>query len=189
MDSVRLRQEGERVLEFWFGPAPGRKRAVWFEKDSAFDAMIRARFSELHARAASGACDGMAADARGNLALVILLDQFSRNLYRGDPRAYACDGMALARARDALGKGYDRALPDVERQFFYLPFEHSEDPEVQAESVSLFDTIPDERARYFARRHYEIIERFGRFPHRNRILGRTSTAEELAFLEEPHSSF
>ena len=130
----------------------------------------------------------MASDPRGSLALVIVLDQFSRNLFRGDPKAFAWDDTALSHARRAIDRGFAPALPVVERQFLYMPFQHSEDLTVQAESVALFETI-GEHALGFARRHQEIIERFGRFPHRNAVLGRESTAEELKFLEEPNSSF
>jgi uncharacterized protein (DUF924 family) len=189
MSDVELAREARRVLDFWFGPAPGQKRDVWFKRDPVFDSLIRARFLELHGRAAAGMCDAMAADAKGSLALIVVLDQFSRNLYRDSPQAFACDGRALALARQALDRGFDRGLPDVERVFFYLPFEHCEDLAVQAESVALFATIPDERTQRFARRHQEIIERFGRFPHRNAVLGRDTTPEEHAFLQEPDSSF
>ena len=189
MSVAELAREARRVLDFWFGPAPGQKRDVWFRKDAVFDSLIRDRFLDLHGRAAAGKCDAMAADAKGSLALIVVLDQFSRNLYRDSPQAFACDGRALGLARQALARGFDRGLPDVERVFLYLPFEHAEDAAVQAESVALFATVPDERTQRFARRHQEIVERFGRFPHRNAALGRVSTEEELAFLREPESSF
>ncbi|MEX2617825.1 MAG: DUF924 family protein [Alphaproteobacteria bacterium] len=183
-----LKREAARVLDFWFGPPPRENRVVWFEKNDAFDRAIRENFAPLHEQAATGACDAMASNPKGSLALVIVLDQFSRNLFRDDPKAFACDDRALDHARRAIGRGFDRQLHVVERQFLYLPLEHCEDPKVQAESVALFSTIGGD-ALDFAQRHQEIIERFGRFPHRNAVLGRDSTAAELAFLQEPGSSF
>ncbi len=188
IDVSFLGREAARVVDFWFGPLPREQRPVWFEKNDAFDAAIRDGFASLHELAVSGVCDAMASDPRGSLALVIVLDQFSRNLFRGDPKAFAWDDTALSHARRAIDRGFAPALPVVERQFLYMPFQHSEDLTVQAESVALFETI-GEHALGFARRHQEIIERFGRFPHRNAVLGRESTAEELKFLEEPNSSF
>lgn len=183
-----MKREAARVLGFWFGPPPRENRAVWFERNDAFDRAIREGFASLHKQAATGACDAMASDPEGSLALIIVLDQFSRNLFRGDPGAFACDDRALGHARRALGRGFDRKLHVVERQFLYLPLEHCEDPKVQAESVALFTAIGGD-ALDFALRHQEIIERFGRFPHRNAVLGRESTAAEVAFLQEPGSSF
>ena len=127
--------------------------------------------------------------ARGMLAAVIALDQFPRNLYRGDPRAFAADPAALALATEAVERGLDRAMSIDERKFLYLPFEHSEDPAVQARSVELFAALEDEDTLGYALRHKEIIDRFGRFPHRNEVLGRESTPEEIEFLKEPDSSF
>ena len=183
------------VLEFWFGPpdvAP-TKRKEWFGKAPEFDAEIRRRFEPLIGRAAAGACDDWRVSARDALALCIVLDQFPRNSYRGSPRAFATDAKALAVARDSIDRGFDRLLSPVERVFVYLPLEHAEDVACQDLSVRLFDSLPDdadsESARDYARRHRDIVVRFGRFPHRNDILGRTSTPEELAFLREPGSSF
>jgi len=194
---TKTREESEKVLAFWFGapdaPDYGRPREVWFKKDTDFDDRIRDQFGALHERAAAGELDEWAEDAFGCLALIILLDQFSRNLYRDDARAFANDVSARALARRAIERGFDRAVLPEMRTFFYLPFEHSEDLEDQKLSVSLVesnDGVADpENMRDYARRHFEIIGRFGRFPHRNAALRRVSTPEELAFLEEPGSSF
>ena len=193
-DSVSLVR---RLLEFWFGahgdPERGSMRAVWFGKDPAFDARIREQFYDNVLEAGRGRLDGLSATADGVLTLLILLDQFPRNLFRNEAQALAYDGKARAVARLAVGMGLDKVLSPVERIFIYLPFEHSEEMEDQIRSVALFKTLPpvswrDEVVDY-AIRHHDIIARFGRFPHRNAVLGRTSTAEELAFLQEPGSSF
>ena len=189
MSNRTLDKWRDQVLDFWFGPPPVENRAAWFTKDDGFDADIRARFSGLHAAAANGELDGMACETRGCLALIIILDQFSRNLFRDDPRAWAYDPKALFLARQAIKQGFDRACTDIERTFIYLPFEHSEDLQVQVESVALFDTIDNELNQQFARRHLEIIERFGRFPHRNDVLGRVTTAAEREVLKESDSAF
>ena len=184
---------GRRVLDFWFGPADspgyGTARAVWFESDSAFDAEVRQRFGAAIEPAAQGDLDGIAANAEGALALIILLDQFPRNVYRGTARAFAHDARARSVAHDALAAGHDRALAPFMRPFLYLPFEHSEAMADQDRSVALFRAHGDERALSFAIAHRDVIARFGRFPHRNAVLGRASTAEELAFLEQPGADF
>ncbi len=188
------------VLEFWFGgPAGadfGSRRAAWFGKDEAFDSEIRDRFGRDVARASAGEYDSWQETAEGALALIVTLDQFPRNMFRGLPEAYAADARARSVARRAVDRGFDRRLTAAQRLFVYLPFEHSENLADQRQCVALFSRmLPDfdeefrEKARFAARRHCEIIERFGRFPHRNEALGRRSTAEELAFLKEPHSSF
>jgi len=186
-----------RLLDFWFGPhgdpERGTMRAVWFGKDPAFDALIREKFHDDVLEAGRGRLDGLSATADGVLTLLILLDQFPRNMFRGGPQAFAYDGKARAVARLAVGMGLDKVLSPVERIFIYLPFEHSEDMEDQIRSVALFKTLPpvswrDEVVDY-AIRHHDIIARFGRFPHRNALLGRSSTAEELTFLQQPDSSF
>jgi uncharacterized protein (DUF924 family) len=181
------------LLDFWFGPpcsvAYGEPRKLWFEKEAAFDAAIAGRFGEDHRLACAGAFDGWASEPGSCLALILHLDQFSRHLYREDPRAYAADGKALALAKSALDRGFDKGFPPDVRKFFYLPFEHSEVLAEQFRSVVLFAQLEMPRTLEFAYRHWEIIRRFGRFPHRNAILGRTSTADETAFLKEPFSSF
>ncbi len=193
-DSVSLVR---RLLEFWFGalgdPERGSMRKVWFEKDAAFDAAIREKFHDAVLEAGRGRLDNLSGTADGVLALLLLLDQFPRNVFRGEAQAYAYDAKARAVARLAVGMGLDKVLSPVERIFIYLPFEHSEDMEDQIRSVALFKTLPpvawrDEAVDY-AVRHHDIIARFGRFPHRNALLGRTSTADERVFLQQPGSSF
>ncbi len=176
----------EEVLAFWFeqnGPEQ------WWTRDPQFDAVIRSRFEALHARAVLGELDGWRDTPEGRLAEIIVLDQFSRNLYRDDPRAFAADGMALALAQEAVRTGADQAVPPVKRQFFYMPYQHSESPRIHEFAVALFESLADPESLDFERRHKAIIDRFGRYPHRNRVLGRASTAEEIAFLKEPGSSF
>jgi uncharacterized protein (DUF924 family) len=182
------------VLGFWFGAAPGVARAEWFRKDDAFDAAIRARFGSAVEAALEGACRDWDATPAGALARVLLLDQFTRNIFRGTPRAFAGDTLALDAARSMRRRGDDLALPPLQRVFAYLPFEHAEDAQAQRESVRLFEALAREDPSTegfadYARRHAVVIERFGRFPHRNAILGRASTDEESAFLREPGSSF
>lgn len=178
----------EAVLAFWFAEGPDRHRKAWFRKDPDFDREIRDRFGRVHRRAAEGRLDHWAASARGLLALIVVLDQFSRNLHRDDPRAFACDAKALALARDALDRGVDRELGAAERGFVYMPFQHSEDIEDQRRSVALFEALGGEAADY-ARRHLEVIERYGRFPGRNAALGRASTPEEREYLRTPGAGF
>lgn len=189
--------ESDRVLDFWFGPEDepgyGEWREAWFRKDEAFDDEVRERFGELYEEAASGALDGWRDDARSCLALVILLDQFPRNMFRGDPRTHATDDKALEASKYAVDRALDRELPGFQRQFLYMPFMHSEDLEDQRRSVELFEIlagVPDSTdVTSYAARHMEIVERFGRFPHRNELLGRASTPEEAEFLGQPGSSF
>lgn len=187
--------EQQALLEFWFGPpdAAAEARAVWFAPDPAFDETLRHRFGALQARAGRGELDHWADTVPGALALVLLLDQLPRNLNRGLAAAFACDAKARAVARHAVSRGLDQALPPVQRQFLYLPFEHSESLAEQEEAVRLFAALPEGSFRDncvdFARRHHAIVARFGRFPHRNRALARPSTADEEEFLKEPGSSF
>jgi uncharacterized protein (DUF924 family) len=183
------------VLDFWFGPpqARGKARPEWFRKDERFDAEIRRLFVALHASAALGEREAWRGAPPSMLALVIVLDQFSRNLYRGDARAFAQDAHALACSRESLARGDDAALPPLERQFLYMPFEHSEDLADQDRAVELMrslDAFDGTRGlAEWAERHRVIIRRFGRFPHRNAALGRESTREETEFLKEPGSGF
>ena len=185
------------ILEFWFGRPEdngfGELRDLWFEKDAAFDAKIRRRFLAVHECAAAGELDDRANTAEGALALIVVLDQFSRNMFRGQPGMYATDEKARALARMALDRGFDQQLGPVQRIFIYLPFEHSEALADQTLSVKLFAALPAIPNRddgiSSALRHREIVERFGRFPHRNAILGRETTPEEAAFLKQPNSSF
>jgi uncharacterized protein (DUF924 family) len=186
----------EKILDFWFGsedePGYGEFREVWFRKDPEFDRMIRDRFEDLHEAAATGELDGWKEEARSCLALVILLDQFPRNMYRGDPKTYATDRKAQETAGYAVDRALDRELPAFQRMFLYMPFMHSEDLEQQRRSVELFRGLGGEGEAdptSYAVQHMEIIERFGRFPHRNEILGRQTTPEEAEFLKLPGSSF
>lgn len=183
-----IEQVEKDVLSFWFGEDPDIVRAAWFEKDDAFDTTIVTRFGSVYDAAAIGQLDAMANTPLGCLTLVIVLDQFPRNMFRDDPRAFATDGKALDLSRTAIERGLDRTLGALQRQFLYMPFQHSEDLVTQRRSIELFaDTGPD--GQEYAKRHLDIIERFDRFPHRNAILGRESTPEELAFLQQPDSSF
>jgi uncharacterized protein (DUF924 family) len=180
------------VLDFWFG-APnsrerGRPRKSWFEKSEPFDAEIRRRFLATWEQAARGGLERWQATPLASLALVVTLDQFPRNMFRGTARSFASDSLALAAARETIAREFDRLLSPVERSFMYLPFAHAEDLAAQRRSLSLFRELDPENLRS-ARRHYEIIARFGRFPHRNAVLGRESTPEEIEFLKQPGSSF
>ncbi len=186
------------ILDFWFGrpgdAGYGGKREIWFEKNDDFDAAIRENFMADYQAAEAGQLDPMQRTARGALALVILLDQFPRNMFRGDPRAFATDAQAREVAGAAIACGFDKALTPVERRFFYLPFEHGENLADQARCAQYMrEHLPPDAERdasiEYARHHRVIIERFGRFPHRNAALGRTSTPEEIAFLDEPDASF
>jgi len=171
----------------------GKERPEWFRKDEKFDAAIRRQFGDLHARAARRELEAWRASPEPTVALVLLLDQFSRNLYRGDARAFAQDAHARECAREAIARGDDLGLLPVERQFLYLPFEHSEDAADQDRGVELMRSLEAfEETRgltKWSERHRVIIRRFGRFPHRNAALGRTSTPEEIEFLRQPGSGF
>jgi uncharacterized protein (DUF924 family) len=180
------------VLDFWFG-APnsrerGRPRKLWFQKSEPFDAEVRRRFLTTWERAARGECERWQATPLASLALIVMLDQFPRNMFRGTARAFASDALALPAARETIARGFDRVLSPVDRSFAYLPFAHAEDLAAQRRSLALFHASDRENVES-ARRHYEIIARFGRFPHRNAALGRQSTAEEAEFLKQPGSSF
>lgn len=174
------------ILKFWFEET---KPKQYFEKEEAFDALIRQRFSEVHRAAAQCELYGWRTRPEGRLAEIIVLDQFSRNLFRDSPRAFACDGMALVLAQEAVSSGADRALPAKQCAFLYMPYMHSESSLVHREAERLFSQPGLEENLKFERRHRAVIERFGRYPHRNAVLGRESTPEEKAFLAEPGSSF
>ncbi len=183
----------QQVLDFWLNPrdASGQPlyRPEWFKKDDTLDAAIATRFSGAVEQAIAGQLDGMADEAENALALVILLDQFPRNLYRGMAKSFAGDERALCLAKRIVERGWDRALPLYSRMFVYLPFEHSENLQDQERSVQLFASLSDDNLGKYAVGHHDIIARFGRFPHRNAVLGRASTAEEIEFLKQPGSSF
>lgn len=169
------------ILEFWFEELG---EAHWFAKNDGIDARIRDRFLSLHQQLIGH--DGrVAATPRALLAAVIVLDQFSRNLFRGTPRAFAADPIARRLSRSALSRGFDTGMTEQERLFLYLPFEHSEDREDQALAVALFTRLGNEEWTRYAIAHQAIIDRFGRFPHRNAILNRPSTADEVAQLQQP----
>lgn len=184
------------VIDFWYAP---RARAVWFEKNPAFDEEIRVRFGAAIHAAQMGAFDEWRAAPMGTLALLILLDQMARNIHRGQAKAFLGDARALAVADEAVKRGQDKALSFEQRRFFYLPFEHAEDMANQDRSIQLFtqlyeEAAPEERDGAedqldYAHRHRDIIKRFGRYPHRNVALGRPSTDDEIEFLKGPGSSF
>jgi uncharacterized protein (DUF924 family) len=167
------------VLAFWRAAGP----AKWFKKDAAFDAEIAQRFSALWQQAAAGSLPAWEDTPEGALALVILLDQFPRNMFRADARAFVTDATARAAAERAIARGFDQAVTASERLFFFLPFEHSESLADQERAIALVDSLGDPDLTRWARLHADIIRRFGRFPHRNKSLGRTSTHEEQAFLD------
>ena len=187
----------DEILDFWFGrPAEadyGKQRSFWFTKKSEFDQEVRTRFSTHYQQAVAASLDQWKNSPRSSLALILLLDQFPRNMFRDTAQAFAADPQALAAAQHAVANGFDQELLMVQRWFVYLPFEHSENIEHQRQSVKLFATLgddPDKSATLdYAIRHYYVISRFGRFPHRNKILGRETTSEEAEFLKQPGSSF
>lgn len=179
----------EAITDLWFGRPVGRQRPLWFATDPALDGRIREDFAPHIQRAATGRYDHLADTPQGALALCVLLDQFPRNAWRGQPEAFAFDGLALSIARHAVSRRLDRLLLPVQKLFLYLPFEHSEDLDDQQASVDLITPLGNAGWTFYAERHFEIVARFGRFPHRNIVLGRTSTAEEVAFLKEPFSGF
>ncbi len=183
------------VLAFWFGSpdAPAAVRPEWFRKDEAFDARIRMRFGALIDTALGGGIDDWQATPSGSLARIVVLDQFTRNVFRDTPRAFAGDPLALAGARALVARGWDLGFSGVQRWFTYLPYEHSEALADQDEALRLFALLRDDplagAAYDWAVRHRDVIVRFGRYPHRNAILGRVSTPDEIAFLQQPGSRF
>ena len=185
------------VRDFWFGaPASagyGKPRDVWFKKSDVFDQAVRQRFLLLHELAADGRLAAWNVTPHALLALIIVCDQFSRNMFRNDPRAYSTDAQALAAAQRMVELGWDMQLAPIGRQFVYLPFEHAENLAMQQRAVDLFARVTEDPALadapVWAHKHLDIIARFGRFPHRNAVLGRDSTPEEIEFLKEPGSSF
>lgn len=179
--------ESERVLSFWFGP---EARERWFAGGAAFDDRVREVLGGDHERAAAGDLDPWMETARGCLALVILLDQVPRNIFRGEVRAFATDARARAATRHALARNFDRSLSQSERMMLHLPLEHSEDPADQARCVELMTALDgDPKWRDYSHQHLDVIARFGRFPGRNAALGRETTPEEAEFLKEPGASF
>ena len=183
------------VLDFWFGsPLTTQPRPEWFRKDPDFDERIRQRFGAALAQALGGGLQDWALTPTGALARILVLDQFTRNTLRDTARAFAGDALALAQAQALVQDGGHLALSPLQRWFAYLPFEHAEDLVLQRESLRLFGALAAQHpaladAEHWARKHFEIIERFGRYPHRNALLGRASTPEEAVFLNQPGSSF
>jgi uncharacterized protein (DUF924 family) len=183
------------VLQFWFGDDAehGKAHPRWFRKDPAFDARVARRFKRLHREMLDGRHRDWLQEPRSCLARIIVLDQFPRHIYRGEARAFSSDPLALEAAKHLVGQGWDRAMLPVERMFAYLPFEHSESLEDQERACTLCEPLnafPESAdAHRYALAHRGIIRRFGRFPHRNAALGRSSTPEEIEFLKLPGSSF
>ena len=190
----------DEILGFWFGSGSqdngaesGKRRAVWFKKDTTFDQTIQTRFKQDYEQAAAGKLDHWKESPQGCLVLVLLLDQFPRNMFRGDPQTFATGSQALLVAQHAIAQGFDQELLPVQRWFIYLPFEHSENLEHQHQAVELFRRLGDDPDSLdvlsYAILNRDVIQRFGRFPHRNKILGRATTPEEAEFLKQPGSSF
>jgi len=183
------------VLDYWFGADRARPLAArdfWFRKSAIVDSEIRARFGATVEEALAGRLEEWRAEPGGTLALILLLDQFTRNIFRDTSRAFAGDVAALGHARSLVESGAHRQFEPVERWFIYLPFEHSERLSDQRQSLQLFGELAADGldgALEWAQKHYDVIRRFGRFPHRNELLGRASTADELAFLQQPGSRF
>lgn len=174
-----MNQNEHEVIEFW-------KKAgheSWFKKSDAFDEEIHEKFGDLWQKAANGELDDWQKTAEGSLALLLLLDQFSRNMFRNDARAFSCDHKALNIAKNAVKLGFDEKIEKSLRAFFYLPFEHSEDIDDQEQSLKLFKKLGDDSFYRYAQIHEDIIKRFGRFPHRNGVLHRKTTTEEQKFLD------
>lgn len=187
----------DEILDFWFGRPDeagyGKERSFWFTKKPKFDQEVRTRFLSDYEQAAFGQLDHWKESPRSCLALILVLDQFPRNMFRGTAQAFATDPQALSAAKHAVANGFDQELLTVQRWFVYLPLEHSENLDHQRQCAELFATLSDDPNSAenldHAVRHKAVIERFGRFPHRNKILGRATTPEEAEFLKQPGSSF
>lgn len=175
-----------KVIDFWFNEIEEKQ---WWLKDEKFDQMVKDRFGELLQQAKAGELFSWRETPLGSLAEVIVLDQFSRNIYRDHPESFANDAMALTLAQFANSRGFDKQLPDNQRVFLYMPYMHSESKSIHEEAVKLFKSMGAEGSLDFEYKHKAIIDKFGRYPHRNQILGRNSTKEELEFLKQPNSSF
>ncbi|MEM9264482.1 MAG: DUF924 family protein [Cyanobacteria bacterium P01_F01_bin.13] len=184
----------QAVLDFWFGSPAGAYRKQWFRKDQNFDAQIKSHFLDLYWAMVASSAESWLRTAQASLARIVVLDQFARNMFRGTPQSFAADAQALATAEGAIEQGYEANLLPVERFFLYLPFEHSENLLHQNRCVEYFEALVLEAPELnhgldYARRHRDVIAQFGRFPHRNDILGRQSTEAELEFLRQPGSGF
>ncbi|MGD1855650.1 MAG: DUF924 family protein [Leptolyngbyaceae cyanobacterium] len=183
-----------QILDFWFGPSPGAYRKQWFRKDTEFDNQIESRFTDSYWAMLASPLEPWLKTPKASLVRILILDQFARNIFRGTPQSFAADPLALTTADAAIDQGYDTQLLPVERLFLYMPFEHSEHLSHQERSVRYFEALildAPELAHCldYARRHRDIIAQFGRFPHRNEILGRQSNEAEQAFLQQPGSRF
>lgn len=178
--------EYEKIVDFWFNELTPSQ---WWKKDLALDAMIKDRFSSVYAQASLGELSHWRDDSLGRLAEIIVLDQFSRNMFRGSAQAFATDAMALTLSQEAIRAGADGQLSAIERSFLYMPFMHSESLIIHAQAKQLFDSVGIEGNIKSEHEHFDIIEKFGRYPHRNQLLWRESTELEMEFLEQPGSSF
>ena len=176
----------QNILKFWFEELEPKQ---WWLKDAALDKLITDRFSALHRQAARGELYGWRGQAQGRLAEIIILDQFSRNMFRDTPLSFACDPQALALAQEAVASGADKLLSQIERNFLYMPYMHSESRLIHEVALRLFRNNGIDGSYDYEVRHKKIIDRFGRYPHRNAVLGRDSTAEEIEFLKQPGSGF
>lgn len=174
------------ILEFWFNP---ENQPNWFAKSNNFDVLIEKKFKDIHQAASQAELWQWRTNTEGRLAEIIVLDQFSRNLFRDSGLAFAQDALALALAQEAIAQGLDLQLSPEQRSFLYMPFMHSESTKIHQSALKLFEQLGNPINLEFEKKHKVIIDRFGRYPHRNAVLGRTSTAEELEFLTQPNSSF
>lgn len=174
------------VIDFWFTELEPNQ---WWNKNNELDSMIKNRFGSLLNNAKAGELFQWRDTALGSLAEIIILDQFSRNIYRDKPESFICDPIALVLAQSAISKGFDNELPEAQRAFLYMPFMHSESNIIHVEAVKLFEALGNKNNVDFEYRHKDIIDRFGRYPHRNEILGRQSTTDEVEFLKQPNSGF
>jgi len=189
-----MKDVSQSVMDFWLGQRNSdgsyNTQGFWFKSSEEFDAEIRDKFLHVHHEISTGTFDDLAQDADDYLAIVIVLDQFSRNMFRGQAKAFETDPLALKWAKRAIFKGFDISQPSpVPRMFFYLPFEHSEDMAVQQESMRLFATLKNDDFNKYAVAHLKVIEEFGRFPHRNAALGRINTEDEEVYLSKPGAGF
>lgn len=183
-----MRDNKQEVIVFWFEET---QPAQWFQKNPDFDSLVRARFFDVYEQARGGKLSDWGSDPDGALALCLVLDQFPRNMFRASAQAYATDDKALVVAKQAIHRGFDQLMAPLRRRFLYLPFEHSEKLSDQKRSVDLFASMQkDDPLGYeYAMRHYVVIEKYGRFPHRNAVLARENTPEEVEYLSQPGSGF
>lgn len=186
IENTTMEIDYTNIISFWFTEIESK---LWFKKDDAFDQLLREKYGELHHRAAQAELFTWRSSAEGRLAEIIVLDQFSRNMYRDSPKAFASDPLALALAQEAVSLGLDQQLEPQKRTFLYMPYMHSESLLVHDNALKLFTELGRENNLEFEKKHRAIIEKFGRYPHRNNTLGRQSTVAEYEFLTQPGSSF